>query len=458
MGSGQALQAASGVGSFLLKTAVEWCACLLLVRIASSARDRFNIWLAMLVAFVAQWVWMWAAILRPVAVAPEPAASVAAHGRLIAVGAGTTHMLVQGMTILLVGYLAVVAWRLLGTLAAWVRLSRALRHKLTAGERVEAIFREVAKGTAAEAWGCELWVLPGLSSPATLGWRRPLVIVPPSCETQDRAELKAAFWHELKHVERRDALWNGLARICRDVLWFHPCVHHGVTRMSAERELACDAAVVREHPHSRDVYATCLVRFARMRDLAPQPVIASIEMASGDALLTTRVRSILNDLPGAGGLSRVLRGAAIAATIGLMAAMVPGMNVLFGAERVGGAVVSLGSPEPPRTAKRHAERAAGGVIKQVEAPAGGVEQTQAEAAMPIMHDEALAAEHRAGMGVLMESSGMDGPPTEDGRAAVSGGTERPAAGQKPTAWGSVAVDAAERIALASGGHDGDDHH
>ena len=58
------LLAASGLVNFLLKTTVEWSVCLLLVRIAGSPRSRFNLWLTMLLGFLAQWIWMWAGVLR----------------------------------------------------------------------------------------------------------------------------------------------------------------------------------------------------------------------------------------------------------------------------------------------------------------------------------------------------------------------------------------------------------
>src|SRR5664280_1644732 len=268
------LQAASGLVSFLLKTTLEWLVCLLLVRIAGSARGRFNLWLTMLLAFVAQWTWMWAGVARaafPVQVhaAGAAAGASAAAGRRIAITAPVAGTVARAMLALLAVYAAVLVWRVLGSLAAQVRLARAMRHRRTPAERIATAFQEVVEQAGpGGASGCELWVLPGLSSPATLGWRRPRVIVPPACETQDEAELKAVFWHELKHVERRDALWNALVRACRNLLWFHPAVHHAVAALNAQRELACDAAVVREHPHSRDVYASCLVRFARMVDPA----------------------------------------------------------------------------------------------------------------------------------------------------------------------------------------------
>jgi bla regulator protein blaR1 len=294
------LLAASALVSFLLKTSAEWLVCLLLVRIAGSARTRFNLWLTMLLGFLAQWIWMWAQILRGAFAPANPAATGASAATLpaqrISVATPLAGTVAQALSVLLICYVAVLAWRIIGTVVARLRLARAMRHKTAPDPTLARSFQEALEQTTAHAarlHDCELWVLPGLPSPATLGWWKPQVIVPPICQTQDAAELKVVFWHELMHVERRDALWNAVVRACRNVLWFHPCVHHAIVALYAQRELACDAAVVREHPQSRDVYATCLVRFARARDLAPQSSVAGIEMASSAALLTIRVRSIL---------------------------------------------------------------------------------------------------------------------------------------------------------------------
>jgi len=58
------LLAASWLASFLLKTTAEWLVFVLLVRVASSAKTRFGLWLAMLLGFVAQWVWMCVALVN----------------------------------------------------------------------------------------------------------------------------------------------------------------------------------------------------------------------------------------------------------------------------------------------------------------------------------------------------------------------------------------------------------
>jgi beta-lactamase regulating signal transducer with metallopeptidase domain len=460
------LLAASGLVNFLLKTTAEWLVCLVLVRITRSARTRFNLWLTMLLGFVAQWVWMWARILRaafPAASAAGSATGVAAHAARITVAETWAGTVAQAMAALLVCYMAILAWQMLGTAAARVRLARAMRHKSAPDGMLANSFQEALEQTAgygAKLRDCELWVLPGLPSPATLGWWKPRVIVPTACRTQDEAELQVVFWHELMHVERRDALWNAMVRACRNVLWFHPCVHHAIVSLNAQRELACDAAVVREHPQSRDVYATCLVRFARARDLAPEPSVAGIEMASSAALLTTRVRSILIEAQRASRLSIALRATVSLMLVGVMAATVPALNILFAEAVIGPAmrtpavadvhpldkkrVVKPGSARAQQTALLQSARGAAPIV----------------ASVPMQHDEGLAAEHRAGIDVLTESTGMDlGGAGETRAAGLSGAAPGPSIGGKsPSSWTSVAVDAAERMGPLMGGHDNDDHH
>jgi beta-lactamase regulating signal transducer with metallopeptidase domain len=466
MDSGLGLLAASGLANFLLKTTAEWMVCLLLVRIAGSARTRFNLWLTMLLGFLAQWVWMWARIVRAVFPAAGVAGSAAGgtvHAARISIAETLAGTVAQAMTVLLVCYLAVLAWRMLGTLAARVRLAHAMRHKSAPDGLMARSFQEALDQTAGfgtKLRECELWVLPGLTSPATLGWWQPQVIVPPVCRTQDAAELKVVFWHELKHVERRDALWNAMVRACSNVLWFHPCVHHAIVALNAQRELACDAAVVREHPQSRDVYATCLVRFARARELAPEPSVAGIEMASNAALLTTRVRSILSEAQRASRFATALRATASLVLVGVMAATVPALNILFAEEVIGPAMRLPMVADLHPVDKKRALKSEG-----VKPPSIGVFQSAdgnatAAASVGMQHDEGLAAEHRAGMDVLTEATGMDGMGAgEDRVAGLSGGAPgHHTPGQSTTTWTSVAVDAAERMGPLMSGRDGDDHH
>ena len=368
MDPGLGLSAASGLASFLLKTAAEWVVCLLLIRTARSARTRYNLWLALLIGFLAQWGWTLTELARRAIPATgaglRPVASRAsAASRGIAMGAGAAAVVTRLMAVLLAVYIAVVAWRLLGTVAARVRLARALRHRSAPGGRLaEAPLPRPSK-RAARRPGAACWTVGavGAARDCIAGDARLAAPAGPGAAVvrdAGRGELEAVFWHELKHVERRDALWGGLARVSRTLLWFHPCVYFAVRGVVTERELACDAAVVREHPHSRDVYASCLVRFARAGDLAAMPALAAVEMASRTTLLSARVRSILGEQPAASRLSRAWRGTVSALLVMGMAASVPALSLIFHVIPVS---ASIAAPEAggaaPLLAKRRPQKA-----------------------------------------------------------------------------------------------------
>ncbi len=357
------------------------------------------------------------------------------------------------MLALLVVYAAGLAWKLLSAIAIRMRLAGAMRHKVAPSSRMEEVFQGIAAQVGID--NCNLWVLHGLSSPATVGWLRPQVIVPPACEQQDEAELEAVFWHELKHVERRDALWNAAIRICRSVLWFHPAVHQAVSTLHAQRELACDAAVVEEHPYSRDVYATCLLRFARVGNM-----VSTIEMASSAELLKTRVRTILSETPEASRWIRACRATANISLLGVLVATVPALNVLFAAPLH--LPVSPVAVEAARAAQFHLKPKTRAIrAESVQAgvsPAMPASTNTAALAAPVAHDEALAAEHRAGAGILTESSGMDQPAENAGsRALAADRGSRGVTPSAPSTWGTVALNTAEKMVPLMGEHDGDHH-
>jgi beta-lactamase regulating signal transducer with metallopeptidase domain len=453
--------------SFLLKTTVESLVCLAVVRLAGSARWRFNLWLAMLLAFAVQWGWMWLQIAR--AALPLNAVGSGAvlepHAdavRRISVAHPVAGTLGTVMAPLAFVYAVVLVWRVVGVLVARLRLARAMRHARLPSERLAQAFAYVlgeAQAAGVELSRCELRVLPGIASPATVGWRRPVVIVPPVCEMQDEPELAAIFWHELKHVERHDTFWNAVVQLCSALLWFHPAVHQAAAQLRVQRELACDAEVMREHPQARDVYASCLLQFARVAGTDRMAGLA-IEMATGPALLTRRVRSILTDRPKMSGWSRASRLAANVALIAVTAAAMPRINVLF-AEDAGEFVLQTVTP----SLETHEEPASGRrSLRAVPRPrfraAEPAPPPLAAAVVPasLQHNDALAAEHRAALGILTESTGMEPSGNTQSRAELPAG-EAPKPGARTSGGasvGSIAIEAAERIRPLMSDHD--DHH
>ena len=82
---------------------------------------------------------------------------------------------------------------------------------------------------------------PELETPATLGWRQPLVLLPFDWRDWSRDELRAVLAHELAHVVRSDFLTGLIAQLCVALHFYHPLAHWLAKRLRLEQELAADA-------------------------------------------------------------------------------------------------------------------------------------------------------------------------------------------------------------------------
>jgi beta-lactamase regulating signal transducer with metallopeptidase domain len=81
-----------------------------------------------------------------------------------------------------------------------------------------------------------------VDGPCLFGFLRPRLLLPPGL-TRDfsRDELRYVFLHELAHVRRHDIPLGWLMALLQILHWFNPLVWLAFSRMSADRELACDA-------------------------------------------------------------------------------------------------------------------------------------------------------------------------------------------------------------------------
>jgi len=103
-----------------------------------------------------------------------------------------------------------------------------------------------------------------VGTPATFGFRRALVVLPPSFESAERGKQAALALHELLHVRRSDWLALVAEELVKAVLFFHPAVLWLVPRIRLAREQCIDAAVVRRLG-GREAYLESLVENARAR-------------------------------------------------------------------------------------------------------------------------------------------------------------------------------------------------
>jgi len=97
--------------------------------------------------------------------------------------------------------------------------------------------------------------------PALVGALRPQIVTPADFEARFNApERELVLAHERMHLETGDAAVNALAAACQCLGWFNPLVHLGASRLRADQELACDAAVVGRFPARRRLYAELLLK------------------------------------------------------------------------------------------------------------------------------------------------------------------------------------------------------
>jgi beta-lactamase regulating signal transducer with metallopeptidase domain len=81
-----------------------------------------------------------------------------------------------------------------------------------------------------------------LVTAATIGWRRPVLLLPPDWKTWSEAERRAVLAHEIAHARGQDclaALWGQLALMLHA---YHPLLHWMADRLRLEQELTADAA------------------------------------------------------------------------------------------------------------------------------------------------------------------------------------------------------------------------
>jgi bla regulator protein BlaR1 len=148
----------------------------------------------------------------------------------------------------------------------------------------------------------ELRQVTGLEVPALVGLWRPQVWMPISwLEKMSVEELRHVLLHELGHARRGDLWVQWLFAFAECVHWFNPMVWLAARLAHADRELACDAWVLRRaNLHEPQQYGATLVKAAQLLRSRWHLPPAAITMAVSKAGLFSRVRTIGQFQPIAG--------------------------------------------------------------------------------------------------------------------------------------------------------------
>ncbi len=113
--------------------------------------------------------------------------------------------------------------------------------------------------------GVELRASTEITSAATVGWRRPVLILAADWQQWSEQELRAVFAHEMTHVRSNDYLMGLFARITAVLYFYHPLVRWLGTRFFLAQEAVADAAAARL-VGGRANYLAALSRIALRQD------------------------------------------------------------------------------------------------------------------------------------------------------------------------------------------------
>lgn len=284
----------AALAGFVLKTALAFGVCLVLSWLAVLPNRRFIVWLSFLFGTASYWLWLANDVLvggrssRNVVNAALQQGDPTAGA--LQVPGSWSFPLGIALRAMGIAYLLALAYILFNHIKEQRQLRWVLRFTTKPPVEIADVFQPLAKSFHLHR--ARLFVLSGITSPATFGWIRPTILLPDVCLQQDRSELEDVLRHELHHVRRWDFVWNGLAIVCRALLFFHPAAWYAVRRMQFDRELACDLAVISDSPGRRAKYAECLIHFARL-NASQDPRAWGLDFAASSQHLKARVHSIL---------------------------------------------------------------------------------------------------------------------------------------------------------------------
>ncbi len=242
--------AAGGLLNSLLAGTALAALAWLVSRIASrsSSGTRFAVWFVSLIAIVLlPWV-------GSVALASSPAHPALAPGAIT---------LPESLA-----YYVLVAW-MLGSALGLAHIShglyrlRCLRACCTPIDPmdIDPILRASLSGIQLRR-KVTLCVSNAVRVPAALGYFRPMVVFPAWALAEiPPHEMNAILLHELAHLRRYDDFTNLAQKVVKALFFFHPAVWFIESRLTLEREMACDDAVLAANFAPR-AYAESLVSLA----------------------------------------------------------------------------------------------------------------------------------------------------------------------------------------------------
>jgi bla regulator protein blaR1 len=120
-----------------------------------------------------------------------------------------------------------------------------------------------------------VWVSELVSSPVTIGYLKPVILVPLAAINHlTTQQLEAVLLHELSHIRRYDYIINLIINFIRTILYFNPFVNAFVKTVEREREKSADEMVMQFQYNSHD-YASALLILEKTNHLSKPLAVAA---------------------------------------------------------------------------------------------------------------------------------------------------------------------------------------
>lgn len=128
-----------------------------------------------------------------------------------------------------------------------------------------------------------------VSSPVTVGYLKPIILLPVAAMNQlTPAQVEAILLHELSHIRRYDYLLNLIVSFIHTLLYFNPFVKAFMSTIEAEREACCDEVVL-QFGYDKVSYASALLHLEKNSGRHHSLALA----AAGKQNLLTRIEKIV---------------------------------------------------------------------------------------------------------------------------------------------------------------------
>ena len=130
-----------------------------------------------------------------------------------------------------------------------------------------------------------------ITSPMIVGFVTPTILLP----TIDfsKTDLSFILKHELVHFKRKDVWYKSLVLLATAVHWFNPVVYFMARAIDLQRELSCDAEVIRNTKEdTRQQYCEAIISVIRKQSRVNNPL--STHFYGGKENMKNRIFSIMD--------------------------------------------------------------------------------------------------------------------------------------------------------------------